>query len=93
MREIRRLADPSDKWSVEFDKEWLVHNGATAALHQHGYSLGSATQVNGQTGEERLVYWIANLRDPDDTKTNIVFETTDQDELNRYINLILPPRS
>jgi len=93
VREIRQLADPSDKWSVEFDEEWLVHPGTTVALREHGYSLGSATQVNGQTGEQRLVYWIANVREPDDTKTNIIFETTDQDELNRYINLILPPRS
>ena len=92
MREIRRL-DKSDKWSVEFEDAWLIHNGTTVALREHGYSLGSATQVNGQTGEERLVYWIANLRDLDDTKSNIIFETTDQDELNRYINLILPPRS
>jgi len=93
VREIRQLADPSDKWSVVFDAEWLVHNGTTVALRQHGYSLGSATQVNGHTGEQRLVYWLANLRDPDDNKSHIIFETTDQDELNRYINLILPPRS
>ena len=92
MREIRQL-DKSNKWSVEFDAEWLVHNGTTAALRQHGYSLGSSTQVNKQTGEQRLAYWIANVRDSDDTKSNIIFETTDQDELNRYINLILPPRS
>lgn len=87
------MADPSDKWRVQFDAEWLIHNGTTVALRQHGYALGSATQENGQTGEERIAYWISNIDDPTRDEPTIIFETTDQDELNRYINLILPPRS
>ena len=92
-RAFDRMSNKPTTWGVEFDDAWLIHNGTTVALREHGYSLGSATQVNKQTGEARLAYWIANVRDTDDTKSNIIFETTDQDELNRYINLILPPRS
>ena len=87
MREIRQLADPSDKWSVEFDVEWLVHNGTLDELHKRGYTAASMREKDGT-----VVYLIANIHDLNDG-SHIIFETTDQDELNRYINLILPPRS
>lgn len=92
MREIRQLADPSDKWSVEFDVEWVVHNGAMTALRTMGYEAAAFRHTNAKTGESYVSYVIANMRDLSDD-SHIIFETQDQDELNRYINLILPPRS
>ena len=88
MREIRQLADPSDKWSIEFDVEWVVHNGAMNVLREHGYEAAAFKHTNAKTMESTISYVLYKR-----PHNEIIFETTDQDELNRYINLILPPRS
>lgn len=86
MREIRRLADKSDKWSVEFDDEWVTHNETLSLLRDYGYSIAVFKQDDG------YLYTLANVRDVTSESSPIIFETTDPQELNNYINLILPPR-
>lgn len=87
MIEIRRLADKSDKWHIDFDEEWITHNGAVRVLREHGYEAAVYRHVNPDTLECVVRYVL--YKQPNE----IIFETQDQDELNRYINLILPPRS
>lgn len=88
MREIRQLADPSDKWSIEFDEEWVTHNGTMTMLRAMGYEATSFKHTNAETNESVISYVL--YKHP---HNEIIFETQDQNELNRYVNLILPPRS
>lgn len=90
--EMRSLEPGALKWKIEFDEEWVVHNGAMTALRTMGYEAAAFRHTNAKTGESYVSYVIANMRDLSDD-SHIIFETRDQDELNRYINLILPPRS
>lgn len=90
--EMRSLEPGALKWKIEFDEEWVVHNGAITALRTMGYEAAAFRHTNAKTDESYVSYVIANMRDLSDD-SHIIFETRDQDELNRYINLILPPRS
>ena len=102
LQEMRSLEPGALKWKIEFDEEWVVHNGAMTALRTMGYEAAAFRHTNAETGESYVSYVIANMRaslrfpgsyDDLSDDSHIIFETQDQDELNRYINLILPPRS
>lgn len=76
------------KWHVEFDKEWVAHNGTMRALREHGYEAAVYKHVDAKTMEHTVSYVL--YKHP---HNEIIFETTDPEELNNFINLILPPRS
>ena len=74
------------KWRVEFDDDegmWLRSNTTTVTLHMNGYAVGGFLD----TAKGVRTY---TLHRADDKGYPIVYETTDLDELNRYINLVLP---
>ena len=74
------------KWRVEFDDDegmWLHSSPTTSALMRHGYAAGGFRDEG--TGIKTYT-----LHRADDKGYPIVYETTDLDELNRYINLVLP---
>ncbi len=71
------------KWEVKFvDDVWLESNGTTVALNQAGYAAGA---FRDKTGVRTYT-----LHRADDRGYPIIFETEDLDQLNAYINLILP---
>ena len=74
------------KWRVEFDDDagmWLHSSPTTSALMRHGYAAGGFLDM--VKGVKTYT-----LHRADDKGYPIVYETTDLDELNRYINLVLP---
>ena len=74
------------KWSVEFDEDggmWLYTSPSTRALASAGYAVGAFR-------DEKTGVKTYTLHRADDKGYPIIFETTDLDELNRYLNLILP---
>jgi len=74
------------KWRVEFDDDagmWLRSSTTTMTLHINGYAVGGFR--NERTGIKTYT-----LHRADDKGYPIIFETEDLEELNRYINLILP---
>ena len=74
------------KWRVEFDDDagmWLRSSTTTMTLHINGYAVGGVR--DNKTGIKTYT-----LHRADDKGYPIIFETTDLDELNRYLNLILP---
>jgi hypothetical protein len=84
-----RSVEPGEpKWKIEFDEEWVVHNGAMTVLRKLGYGAVVYRYTNSQAHESVISYVL--YKHP---HNEIIFETQDQYELNRYINLILPPRS
>ncbi len=88
--EMRSVEPGVLKWNIEFDEEWVVHNGAMTALRAIGYEAAAFRHTDAKTGESCIFYVLAKSASDE---SNIIFETSNQDELNNYINLILPPRS
>ena len=77
------------KWSVEFDEDigmWLISSPSTYALHKAGYAVGAF--LDEKTGVKT---YTLHRRETDGYP--IIHETESLDELNAYINLILPPRN
>ena len=78
------------KWRVEFDLDegvWLRSSKTTMTLQMNGYAVGGFR--NEKTGVKTYTLHRMSHK-PDESAYPIIFETTDLDELNRYINLILP---
>jgi len=76
------------RWGVEFDSDdgmWLISSPTTTALQKAGYAAGAFR--NERTGMKTYT-----LHRADDKGYPIIFETENLDELNNYINLILPPK-
>lgn len=72
------------KWSVKFvDEVWLESNGTTVALNKAGYAAGAFKDEG--TGVRTYT-----LHRADDKGYPIIYETESLDQLNAYINLILP---
>lgn len=72
------------KWSVEFeDGVWLESNQTTLALNRAGYAAGAFK-------DDKTGVYTYTLHRADDRGYPIIFETEDLDQLNAYINLILP---
>lgn len=86
--EMRRVGLGEPKWEIEFDEEWVVHNGTMTVLRAMGYEAAAFKHTNAETNESVISYVL--YKHP---HNEIIFETQDQNELNRYVNLILPPRS
>jgi hypothetical protein len=76
------------KWSVEFeDGVWLESNQTTLALNRAGYAAGAFK--DDKTGVH--TYTLHRVSDDlNGPAYPIIFETEDLDQLNAYINLILP---
>ena len=78
------------QWSVDTDGMWLMGNETLDALRKAGYYPG----VN-KVSDVKYTYTLHRIEgkvgEPN-TKFPIIYETTDRDELNRYVNLILGPR-
>ena len=76
------------KWSVEFvDGVWLESNQTTVALNRAGYAAGAFE--DDKTGLR--TYTLHRISDDlNGPAYPIIFETEDLDQLNAYINLILP---
>lgn len=83
----------TNKWRVEFQDDWVISNRTVLELHGHGYSVATLTQENKQTKEERRVYVLARKPAPFQLRHEVLLETTDPEELNNFINLILPPKT
>ena len=77
-----------NKWRLTFDGELPEFDETVTALALCGYIAAS---LRGHDGV--VTYFLAKRYNPDLMKTELIFKTTDPEELNRYINLILPPRS
>ncbi len=74
------------KWKVVFDDGvWLYSSPTTVALHNAGYAVGAF--YDEKTGKKTYT-----LHRVDDKGYPIIFETENLDELNAYINLLLPPK-
>ena len=80
------------RWGVEFDDDdgmWLHSSPTTTALRSAGYAAGAFR--NERTGMK--TYTLHRMsNDPNGSAYPIIFETESLDELNNYINLILPPK-
>ena len=77
------------RWGVEFEDDdgmWLHSSPTTQALYQAGYAAGAFRD----TAKGTKTY---TLHRADDEGYPIIFETENLDELNNYINLILPPKN
>lgn len=80
------------KWGVEFDDDagmWLRTSPTTHALFKAGYAAGAFRDE--KTGVKTYTLH-RKSNDPRESAYPIIFETETLDELNAYINLILPPR-
>lgn len=78
------------KWRVEFDDDegmWLRSSKTTMTLHINGYAVGGVR--DNKTGIKTYTLHRMSHK-PDESAYPIIFETTDLDELNRYLNLVLP---
>jgi len=77
------------RWGVKVDEDddglWLFTSPATYALHKAGYAVGAF--LDEKTGAKTYT-----LHRADDKGYSIIFETDTLDQLNAYINLILPPK-
>lgn len=74
------------KWKIEFDEDngmWLYTSETTHALNRAGYAAGG--YLDHKTGKK-----FYTLHKADDRGYPIIHETESLDELNAYINLILP---
>jgi hypothetical protein len=77
------------RWEVKFDEDngmWLYSCPASHALNKAGYAVGGFKDK--KTGVKTYT-----LHRVDDKGYPIIFETDTLDQLNAYINLILPPRN
>lgn len=78
------------RWRVDFDDDegmWLRSSPTTRALMRHGYAAG------GFKNEKTRVrtYTLHRVGSPTETAYPIIFETEDLEQLNAFINLVLPP--
>jgi hypothetical protein len=76
------------RWAVEFDDDdglWLRSTSTTTTLAVHGYAVGAF--VDEKTGVRTYT-----LHRRDDRTYPIIYETDSLEQLNGYINLLLPPR-
>jgi hypothetical protein len=76
------------KWAVEFDDDdgmWLRTSPTTHALSAAGYAAGAFK-------DEKTGVRTYTLHRKEDGNYPIVFETESLDQLNAYINLLLPPK-
>jgi hypothetical protein len=76
------------KWRVEFDDDdgvWLRSSTTTVVLHINGYAVGAFR--NEKTGLRTYT-----LHRMENGLYPIVLETESLDQLNAYINLLLPPK-
>ena len=76
------------KWAVEFEDDgslWLRASKTTRELQTQGYAVGAF--VNKKTGVRTYT-----LHKADRGRYPIIHETDSLDQINAYINLILPPR-
>lgn len=73
-------------WELRFEGEWLESGDETVqALREHGYSLGAYRDVD----DGRYIYILFRR---ENQKHVTVHMTKDRNELNNYVNLLLPPR-
>jgi len=75
------MREPTDMWRIDADGYWLTHNGTLRELRNHGYSV-----IVHETVDRDYMYVLTRDRE-------VLLETKDLAELNRTINLILPPRA
>lgn len=80
------------KWRIGFVDDnggvWMWESPTTQALRKHGYAAGAVKDA--KTGITTYTLHRQSIK-PDESAFPIIFETEDLDELNRYINLLLPP--
>lgn len=77
------------RWSVEFEDDnglWLYTSATTRALNQAGYAAGAF--LDDKTGVR--TYTLHRM--DDEGGYPIIYETESLDELNNYINLVLPTK-
>lgn len=75
------------KWRVEFDGVWMPGDDKTSlALRLNGYSVGAFRD------DKSGAYEYVLFRE-DNRRWVTVYSTHNQDELNNYINLLLPPEA
>lgn len=78
------------KWSVEFEDDgslWLMSSATTHALNRAGYAAGAFK--DDKTGLR--TYTLHRVSDDlNGPAYPIIFETESLEQLNAYINLILP---
>lgn len=67
---------------IEFDGKWVVVNETLAKMREAGYA------VAGWHDEKKDEYRYAIYRF-DSPMTEIILDTTDQDEINRYVRLLI----
>ena len=65
--------------TLQFDKGWVIRNDTINRLESQGYS------VAGYTNKEQQYYVLYKIH----LHTEIVYETNDPDELNRYVKLLI----
>lgn len=78
------------KWKVEFDDDegmWLRSSPTTRALLLNGYAVGGFRDE--KTGVR--TYTLHRVGLPTETAYPIIYETEDLEQLNAFINLVLPP--
>jgi hypothetical protein len=75
------MHEPTNMWCIDADGYWLVHNGALRELRNRGYSI----DVH-ETVDRDYMYVLTRSKE-------VLLETKDMAELNRAVNLILPPRA
>lgn len=76
------------KWEVKFEDDgslWLMSSATTRALQENGYAAGAS--IDAKTGVRTYT-----LHKADQGRYPIIHETDSLDQLNAFINLILPPR-
>jgi hypothetical protein len=76
------------KWAVEFDDDdgmWLRSSPTTYALQKAGYAAGAFR-------DEKTREKTYTLHRMENGNYPIIFETESLDQLNAYINLLLPPK-
>lgn len=76
--------------AIKFDSGWVEASDVVRKLHSAGYSVG-AYKDNGTV-------FYALYRNPvgynnGPTRYTVLLETTDPDELNNFVRLLLPPET
>ena len=72
---------------IKFDGDWLCSNDTTKRLQSAGYMVGTIMD----NGVRKYTLHNQDLAyGPEKVRWPVVFETTDLDELNNIVKLLLP---
>ena len=71
---------------IKFDGDWLISTDTTQRLYKIGYMVGTIMDK----GVRKYTLHNGNLANGS-IRMPMVYETTDLDELNNIVKLLLPP--